>query len=125
MLIDDIAGAELYYPLKNWVLWTRSGNTLSIGYPRFSPSCREHQSRTGGIYTPPPSEIDEEEAEMLDAIILNLKPDLLAVVKIHYLKTGDAKAKVAAAGVSQDTFYRRLRFARQEIYTAFVSQPKR
>lgn len=125
MLIDDIAGSELYYPMRNWVSFRRSGDRIGIGYPRFSPSCREHQSRTGGIYTPPPSEIDEEEAEILDAIILKLPGDLLVIIKIYYLMSGNAKAKVAAAGVSQDTFYRRLRSARQEIYTAFVSQPKR
>lgn len=125
MLIDDISSAELYFPMRNWVLWTKSGNALSIGYPRFSPSCREHQSKTGGIYTPPPSEINEDEAEMLDTIILSLPPDLLAVVKIHYLKPGGAKTKIANAEMTKATFYSKLHSARRIIYIAFVSQTRR
>lgn len=124
MLIDDISSAELFYPLKNWVMWTRSGNTLSIGYPRFSPSCREHQSKTGDVYTPPVSAIDEDEAERIDAIILKLPVDLLTVVKLHYLSHGDTKAKMAGLGIAKGTFYSKLHSAKRIIYIAFVSQPR-
>lgn len=122
MLIDDIAGAELFYPMKNWKSWVLSGNVIGIGYPRFSPSCREHRSECGDVWTPPSSSIDEAEAERIDAIVLNLPEDLLIVVRAHYLKTGTAQAKIAAMQIAKATFYEKLHSARRIIYIAFVSR---
>lgn len=122
MLIDDIAAAELHYPLKNWVLWAKTANVIGIGYPRFSPSCREHQSKAGDTWEPPSSTIDEDEAERIDSIILELPADLLSVVRVHYLKPGDAKAKIAKLRMAKATFYDKLHSARRIIYVAFVSK---
>lgn len=120
MLIDDVAGAELYYPLKNWARWAVIANNPGIGYPKSSPSCREYREPAGDTWEQPSSGIDEAEAETIDGIIMKLPTDLIIVVRAHYISRGTAKEKILKTGMTKRMFYDRLWSARRLIYVALV-----
>jgi len=120
LLIDDIAGSALYYPMRNWARWAATANNPGIGYPRSSPTCREYREPAGDTWDTPISGIDEDEAERVDAIIMRLPADLIVVVRTHYIDNGTTPQKIRKLDMMKSTYYERLWSARRMIYVAFV-----
>ena len=122
MFIDSIVSSELSHTMNNWRIWALSGNSIALGYPTSSPSCREYQHRSGNVWSAPScAMIDEHGAEKIDDIVLALPDDLKRVVCTYHLKTGSAKSKISRMGMAKGTFYEKLKSAYRIIYIALVN----
>lgn len=103
--------------LSQWGKWQARMNDVGLGHKSASAFVTMRVDNSGRWEDPNVFMVDDD-MRRVHTEIMRLHPDMVAVIRTHYVDAGPVKTKIDAMRIARTVYYRHYEFAHKQLATA-------